>query len=241
MLVEIREVAKVRLKNPVIIEGFPGVGMIGTISSSFLADKLKMKLVGYIQSSHFPPIAAIHDFVPMSPARIYASEEHNLIILFSEFMIPAEVVYALSQRIIKYAKDKNASEIYSLAGIASQTPDSKVYGICSTKKMADKLRKFDIELVREGATQGVSGILIAECASEGIPAANLLVQVDLPMAPQRAAMLLNKVKAVVGLDVDVKQLEAEGKAIQEKIADNMSKIKAMHTDYDEMQNNPAYS
>jgi uncharacterized protein len=215
--------------------------MIGTISASFLADKLKMKPIGYIQSSHFPPIAAIHDFVPMSPARIYASEEHNLIVLFSEFMIPAEVVYALSQRIIKYAHDKNASEIYSLAGIASPTPDSKIYGISSNKKMADKLRKSGIELVREGATQGVSGILIAECASEGINAANLLVQVDAPMAPVRAAMLLSKLKEVIGLEVDVKQLQAEGKAIQEKIADSMSKIKAMHADYNEMQNNPAYS
>ncbi len=241
MLVEIREVEKVRLKNPVVVEGFPGIGMIGTISASFLADKLKMRQVGYIQSSHFPPIAAIHDYTPMSPARIYASSEHNLIVLFSEFMIPAEVVYALSQKIIKYANDKNASEIYSLAGIAAPAPDNKVYGICSTKKMADKLKKFDVELVREGATQGVSGLLIAECASEGINAANLLVQTDMPMAPQRAALLLNKLKGIIGLDVDVKQLAAEGKAIQEKIAESMSKIKAMHSDYNEMQNNPAYS
>lgn len=241
MLVEIREVEKVKLKSPAVVEGFPGIGMIGTISSSFLADKLKMRLVGYIQSSHFPPIAAIHDFVPMSPARIYASEEHNLLVLFSEFMIPAEVVYALSQKIIKYAKDKRASEIYSLAGIASPTPDDKIYGICSTRKMADKLKKHGVELVREGATQGVSGLLIAECASENLNAANLLVQTDMPMAPQRAALLLNKLKGIIGLDVEVKQLEAEGKAIQEKIAESMSKIKAMHADYNEMQNNPAYS
>ncbi|MFH1056986.1 MAG: proteasome assembly chaperone family protein, partial [Candidatus Micrarchaeota archaeon] len=67
MIVEIKEIEKISLKNPIVIEGFPGIGMIGPIGASFLAGRPCMKLVGSISSSHFPPIAAIHDYRPVSP------------------------------------------------------------------------------------------------------------------------------------------------------------------------------
>src|SRR3989338_917424 len=225
MIVDIREIEKVRLKNAIMIEGFPGIGMIGTISASYLADKLGMRIVGYISSSPFPPIAAIHDFVPVSPARIYASEKHNLVILFSEFVIPSEVAYALSQRILKYAKEKGVKEIYSLAGIASDKPTDKIYGIGSSKEMVDRLKKAGVEVIKEGATQGVSGLLIAECASEKFPAANLLVQTSQPMEPKGSAKLLAKLSELIKVPVDVKPLIAEGDVIEEKIRSSMDKIK----------------
>ncbi|HLC47840.1 MAG TPA: PAC2 family protein [Candidatus Norongarragalinales archaeon] len=241
MIVDIREIEKVRLKNAIMIEGFPGIGMIGTISASYLADKLGMRIVGYISSSHFPPIAAIHDFVPVSPARIYASEKHNLVILFSEFVIPSEVAYALSQRILKYAKEKGVKEIYSLAGIASDKPTDKIYGIGSSKEMVDRLKKAGVEVIKEGATQGVSGLLIAECASEKFPAANLLVQTSQPMEPKGSAKLLAKLSELIKVPVDVKPLIAEGDVIEEKIRSSMDKIKDLHQKYNEMGSNPAYA
>ncbi|MDP3742022.1 MAG: PAC2 family protein, partial [Candidatus Micrarchaeota archaeon] len=116
MTLELKLVDKPKLKNPVVIEGFPGVGMIGTIAASFLAEKLQMKLIGYFSSPHFPPIAAIHDYVPVSPVRIYCSEEEDLIIVFSELVIPAQLVVPLSEKIIELAEKYNAKAIYSFAG-----------------------------------------------------------------------------------------------------------------------------
>ncbi len=241
MIVDIRELEKFKLKNATMIEGFPGIGMIGTISASYLSDKLGMKLVGYISSSHFPPIAAIHDYVPVSPARIYASEKYNLIVLFSEFVIPSDVAYSLSQRIFKYAKEKGCKEIYSLAGIASDIPQEKIFGIGSTKEMVEKLKKHQIEVIKEGATQGVSGLLISECASQKFPAANILIQTSQPMEPKGSAKLLTKLSELVKIPIDVKALMAEGKVIEERIKQNMDKIKTMHSKYDEMSTNPAYA
>ena len=241
MLVDIKEIAQVKLRKPILVEGFPGIGMVGTISASYLAEKLDMKLVGYIQSSHFPPIVAIHNYEPVSPARIYASEEHDLLVLFSEFIIPAELVYALSQRILKYAQDKKAQAIYSLAGIASPQPDGKIYGIASTKKMSELLKKKGVELIKEGATQGVSGILIAECASRDFPAANLLIQTTNPMEPAGSAKVLQKLSEIMDVPIDTASLLKQGKEIESKIKDSMDKIKSLHTKYNELDSNPAYA
>jgi len=241
MKVEIKQVEPFKLKNPIIIEGFPGIGMIGTISAAYLAEKLDMKLVAYFASSHFPPVAAIHDYKPVSPARIYASEKYNLIVLFSEFVIPSEIVYSLSQSIIDFAKKNKAKVIYSLAGVASPVPDSKAYGIASTPAMGELIKKQGIELIKEGATQGVSGVLIAECASEKFPAANLMVQTSQPMDPRAAARLIDKLSAVIGTKLDTRELITQAEKIEGRIKDSMEKMKSMHEKYNEMEENPMYS
>lgn len=236
MKVVIKEVEKISLKNPVLIEGFPGIGMVGTISASFIVEKLQMKLVGYIASTHFPPIAAIHDYKPVSPARIYASEKYNLIVLFSEFVIPSEVVYLLSEEIIRWAKAKKARAIYSLAGIAVQEPQQTIHGIASTPEIADFLKKNGIELVKEGATQGVSGVLIAECAAQKFPAANVMIQTNLAMDPVGSARLIDKISGMLSFEVETKTLVSEGKNVEEKMKEAMDKMKDMHSKYQQMQN-----
>ncbi|MFH0712975.1 MAG: PAC2 family protein [Candidatus Micrarchaeota archaeon] len=239
-MLQLRIVEKPKLKHPVIIEGFPGIGMIGTIASSFLAEKLQMKLIGYFSSPQFPPIAAIHDYVPVSPVRIYASEEHDLVVIFSEMVIPAQLVVPLSEQIIAFAEKYNARAIYSFAGIATPTPDEKMYAIASTRKLVEDMKKQKFELVKEGATQGVSGVLIAECAAAKMPAVNFMAQTSVPLDPRAAAKLIDRVAPLIGIKVDTKPLVVEAEKVETKLKDAMDKMKQMHSDYSKMQDNPMY-
>lgn len=238
---EIKEIEHMKLKNPVIIEGFPGIGMVGTICASFLADKLQMKLIGYLASNLFPPIAAIHDYKPVSPARIYASEKHNLIVIYSEFVIPSQIVFPLAQEIISWAKKHEASAIYSLAGIMSPQPDQqKIYGIAATKEIADKLTKAGVELIREGATQGVSGVLVAEAAAEGFPAGNVMIQTAQPLDPRASAHLLKKFSEMIGIKLDTTPLITEAEKIETKMNEAMQKFQSMHKGYEDLEQKRAY-
>ncbi len=240
MHVLIRESEKVSLKKPVIIEGFPGIGMVGTICASYMAEKLQMQFVGSLHSSHFPPISAIHDYKPVSPARIYASKKHNLIVLFSEFVIPAECVYPLSSAILDFAKAKKASAIYSLAGIAVPEPNDTLYGIASTPALGASLKKSGFDLIKEGATQGVSGVLIAECSERKFPAANLLVQTSTPLDPRASAKLLDKISSLLSLDLDTSDLLKQAGKVEERMRDSMEKMKDLHANYKQLEQNPMY-
>ncbi|MFH1780155.1 MAG: PAC2 family protein [Candidatus Micrarchaeota archaeon] len=240
MRVKITETTKVKLKNPLVIEGFPGIGMIGTIAASFLAEKLEMKLIGYFSSPEFPPISAIHDFKPVFPTRIYASEKYDLIVLFSEFVIPARAVYPLAEEVLEWSKAKNARVIYSLAGIALQEPTNKLHAIASTKLISDDLTKSGFELVKEGATQGVSGILIAKCAALGFPAANLMAETNKPFDPYASSRLLKKIAELLKVSLDTTSLEKQGKEIELKMKDSMQKMQSLHKDYQNLEKNPMY-
>jgi uncharacterized protein len=239
--VEIKEIEHVRLKDPVIVEGFPGIGMVGTISASFLADKLGMKLVGYLASNLFPPIAAIHDFKPVSPARIYASEKYNLFVLYSEFVIPAHIVFPLAQEIIAWAKKHNARAIYSLAGIASPQPQpDRIYGIASTPGIAEELKEAGIDLIREGATQGVSGVLIAEAAAQGFPAGNIMIQTNQPLDPRGSAKLLDKFSEIIDIRLDTTPLITEAEKIENRMGEAINKLQSMGKSYQDLEQKRIY-
>jgi len=44
----------IQLENPVLIEGLPGLGMVGRIAVKYLVKKLKAKPFAHLYSPHFP-------------------------------------------------------------------------------------------------------------------------------------------------------------------------------------------
>ncbi|MBU4454083.1 MAG: PAC2 family protein, partial [Euryarchaeota archaeon] len=58
-------------KNPIIIEGFPGIGLVGNIACQHIIEELGMKYVGSIDSRYFPPLAVLFNGIVYMPVRIY--------------------------------------------------------------------------------------------------------------------------------------------------------------------------
>ena len=46
----IKELKKVELKNPILVEGFPGLGMVGSIATKYLVKKLNAKKIAFLYS-----------------------------------------------------------------------------------------------------------------------------------------------------------------------------------------------
>ena len=99
--IEIHRIEAMKLKNPTIILGFPGTGLVGSVAASQLVDSLQLKFGGYITSPDFAPLAAIHDYMPLPAARIHFSEKHNMIVILSEMSIPVGSSMELADK-IKY-------------------------------------------------------------------------------------------------------------------------------------------
>jgi len=141
-------------KNPIIVEGFPGIGLVGTISASYLVEKMKMEQVGHVTSRSFPPLAAVHKYVPMHPARVYASRDGKYIVILSEFVIPMMKVRNLADVIYDFALERKAREIISLGGITIKGEQDTVYAIASTPAIVKKLSSTKgVELIRKGRQQ----------------------------------------------------------------------------------------
>ena len=51
---EIVEVVQAELKNPILVEGLPGLGMVGRIAVRYLAKNLGAERLALMYSPHFP-------------------------------------------------------------------------------------------------------------------------------------------------------------------------------------------
>lgn len=233
MAIQIIKTAKPKLKKPVLIDGFPGMGLVGTVAASYLVEKLKMEPMGYIESDSFPPLAAVHNYSPHFPARLYSSRKYNLIVLLSEFIVPIGSVHELSSRIWEFSKKEKVSRIISLGGITIKGEQDTVYTIASSQKLRDELSKVSgTQGIKEGATTGVTGVLLAKGSVEDFPVISLLAEAHEEfMDPKAAAMVLEMLNRMLKLDVDTRELESESAKIHEKMQDVMDKAKAAHAHY----------
>ena len=237
MAVEFHLIAKPKMRHPILVEGFPGLGLVGTISASYLIEKLKMEPLGYITSELFPPLAAVHNHRPLFPARIYYSDKHDLIVFISEFVIPITAVQELADRIYEFAKKNKVKKIISLGGIAIKGEQDTVYSIASLPELTDTLSKVKgVEMIKEGATTGVTGVLLAQGAIDKYPIISLLAESQQGyMDPKAAAMVLETLKRLVDINIDTKALEDEAEKIDGRVKNMMSKVKNAHTEYKKVQ------
>jgi uncharacterized protein len=238
MAIEFHLTASPKMHSPVLIEGFPGLGLVGTISASYLVEKLQMEPLGYITGEQFPPLAAVHNKRPLFPARMYYSAKHNLIVFISEFVIPIAAVNELSDRIYEFAQKHNVKKIISLGGIAIKGEQDTVYAIASLPEISSQLEKLPhVELIKEGATTGVTGILLARGAVEKYPVISLLAESQQGyMDPKAAAMVLEALKELIKIDVDTTSLEHEAAKIDTKVKEIVGKAKSAHAEYKKVEN-----
>ncbi|MCK4327719.1 MAG: proteasome assembly chaperone family protein [Candidatus Diapherotrites archaeon] len=232
LLVEIVTTNPENVEGYTLVEGFPGIGLIGTIAVGYLAERQKTKQMGYLMSRHFPPMASIHKGEPLFPARIYVDHQHKTVLLFSEFVVPASTVYDIADQIIKWAKDNKIKRIISLAGMTSRQKsneppvESEIYGIASTPTMLKDLEKQKVKVITEGVTTGVSGILMAKCNAIKFPAMSLLIETEHGYPdPGAAAELLEKLEKFLGYDIKTADLLTEAKEIEGKMKKMLSQIK----------------
>ncbi|MFA5381552.1 MAG: PAC2 family protein [Candidatus Micrarchaeia archaeon] len=231
------------LTKPILLEGLPGLGLVGTIAANYMVEKLKMKPYGYIISEKFPPLIAVHNHVPEYPIRLYYSKQHNLIVLLSEFIIPLSAVKELSDEIYTFCKKEKVKQIISLGSINIKGAQDTVYIITSDKKDLEKIKKLKkVELIKEGATTGVTAMLLAKGAVEKLPVISLLAEANPEYVdPKAASMVLQTLNSLLNLKICTAQLDKEAKEMEKRIEEIIHKGQDAQKQYKEIEGGDNFS
>ncbi len=202
--------------SPVIIEGLPGVGLVGGIAANFMIDRMEMELVGFVESRLLPPVALLRNGITQRPFRIYAS--NGVAVLYSEVPIAPALVFDLSKKIVELASSVGARQVVTLAGIPSPMKEPAVYGVATSREMIDFLKEGEVEILKEGVISGMPGQLLLDCANAGLPALCLLAQTPgMNPDPRGAAELIKVLNRLHGFNIDVEPLIQEAEAIEAKL------------------------
>ena len=225
---KIVETAEYAMKNPIAIIGFPDVGLVGSIAALHLVERLKMKVIGHIESDNLPPAVVVHDSRPENLIRIYGMK--NIIVLISEFPLFPSIVREISDALGEWFKSRGLEMELILGGIPHpqrlEIKSPGVYGMGTTKEMDDILHKNEIKFFEEGIIIGANGVMLRKCLDEKIPALYLLAESHYNFPdPEAAASILTVLNKITGLDVDVKELVEKGEKIRINARDLMKRTR----------------
>ncbi len=240
--IEIIETKVISLDGFTMVEGFPGLGLVGTIAVKYLSEKLDFIQIGHINSDAFSPILRIHKGIPLNPTRIYASKKHKMILLVAEQIVPRKIMYELSRKVIEWVKKKKIKSVISLAGIRSGDDSAEIYGIAANEKSKAKLKKLKIKTIDEGLTTGITALILSNLESypeiEGFSIlANVKIQADYSAA---AAVIKKLDELYPSFEIDVKPLEQEAKKTEVTLKNQFKEMQNKQNELDQLEPSQAY-
>lgn len=223
------EIEGLKYEKPVLIEGFPGVGLAGTIAVNHIVSTLKLKEIAYIESEAIPPLIGLRDGRIVHPVRIHANS--GLIVVVSDIPIELKYANALAKSLVDWVASKNVILMISLAGIARMRREREegeriVVGAASSQGALKILDDFKIKRIEFGTIVGMPTAMLLEGEKRDIPTLLIMAEAHSNYPDAAAASKLVEVlNRALNLGVDIKPLLEEAKEIEAKVAQLMEKTR----------------
>ncbi|WP_254273856.1 proteasome assembly chaperone family protein [Haloarcula marina] len=218
----------IELDDPTLVEGLPGIGLVGKIAADHLVDVFDMVHYGTAHCEGLPEIAVYEagDPTVRGPVRLYADAERDLLVLQSDAPVSPSSAEEFASCIVGWFDSHGVTPIFLSGMPAEKEGVPSVYGI-ATGDGAALLEDADVDAPTEsGAVTGPTGALVHEAQRVGLTGVGLIVQADPRFPdPEAARALLNTAVGPLGsfeVDTDalVEQADEIGQA-KERLAQQM--------------------
>ena len=231
--VECCQIISEDVKDAVILEGSPELGLIGNILGWLLVEQLKMKQIGFVDSKDFPPLAVLYNGVALHPFRIYSAE--NIVLFLSDFIIPPNVAYDMANGIVGWAEKNNAKEIITFNSVVVREKTGQIAAAANTPEAVKDLADMGIPIMPFGNINGLSGTLMTKSMIKGIQSTCLFAEVlNQYPDPRAAATMVETLNKKLDINIESEPLLKEAEEIE-------SRLKELANTVQEGQESPAYS
>ncbi|MDP2922945.1 MAG: PAC2 family protein [Candidatus Omnitrophota bacterium] len=242
----IKEVATPKLKNPIFIAAWPGMGEVAYRSVLFLREVMGFKLFAKLEATEFfKPAAILVDKgivgLPTMPAGFFyyvkGKNSNDIILFLGEAQPPLEHAELLSAAIIDFVKKYKAKSMFTFA--AKPEPidhraESLVWIAGTDEDILKEFGRFNLKILEEGQISGLNGIILGVGKKLGLKGACLLgeipfytVQIENPKA---TASILKVINEYLNLNLNLSPLTERSKFIEGEIDKLVSYLKGEVTE-----------
>jgi len=218
------------LKKPTgvtIIGGFPGFGLVGTITLEYLIDHIEdVEKIGYIWFDEMNPLIAIHDGKVVDPLGIFYSKRYNLVFLHAVTNVNG-VEWKLAEAVNQDSSLVKAKEVVCVEGIgATKKVSSKVFHISNNNQ---EWANHGTERLNEGIIMGVAAALLSKFQKKS-PLSCIFAETNSKLPDSRASARIIKVlDSYLGLEVDPKPLIKKAEGFEIKLKNLIKKTNGTKT------------
>jgi len=216
-------VLKEKPKKPIIIEGFPGFGLVGTISTEYLINELKARPIGAIHSEDLPPMLAIHDNKVVQPIGIYYDEKNNLVIIHVMTNVKG-VEWEIGELVVELAKQLDAKEVLAIEGVGTPSPSETIdaYQYSNNDAGKKKFTAFKLPPLKEGIILGVTATLVLQ--GDDVPISCIFIETHSSLPDSKAAAkAIEVIDKYLNLKIAYEPLVKQAEKFEEKVKGIMEK------------------
>ena len=241
---EIHFKEKPSLRNPTLIAGWPGMGMLARMSTDYMIQQLDAKQFAEIRS----PSNDIYfkdgmGKISQYKHRFYYSngKQSDLIVCSGEIQPQSlSAIRQLANQVLDVAEEFGAKRVYTFAAVPNpHDVKPRVFGVVNKPELVEFLRENGVQLVSgDGRITGLNGLLIGIAQQRKIEGICLLCEIrylDIPQ-PRSVQAVLNTLTKILGIKIDMSELERQAEEMEQKI----EKIRESRTPQEDRPKEPRY-
>ncbi|HYA78145.1 MAG TPA: proteasome assembly chaperone family protein [Verrucomicrobiae bacterium] len=215
----IKEFIQIEPNNPILIEGLPGLGLVGKIALRYMIKQLKAKKIAYLYSPHFPYFVLVNKKgnVRLLRGAFYYYKNPNgsndLILFTGDSQSQTiEGQYEIADRMLDFSEKYNVKTIATIGGYRMEPKEKpKVFIAATSQEILDKALQAGATLSTSGSPiVGTAGLILGLAKFKKISALCLLGETRgyLP-DPLAAKSVLEVLKSTFNFELDLTELNEE--------------------------------
>lgn len=214
--IETKSVGTANLRDPALVEGLPGAGLVGTLAANHLVEELDGEAVRQIFSEYFPPVVSVDGkgTATLDPITVFAirTDGRDLLVLAGRAQAQESIgQYRLAEALLDIADEFGVSEIFTLGGSVLGEPveNHTVGGAVAdgSDRLKARLEAAGVSFDGKAApvtVGGVSGLLLGLAPQRDLPAASLLGTTSgYHVDPNSAKVVLDVLSEFLDFSVDI--------------------------------------
>ncbi|MFC4356523.1 proteasome assembly chaperone family protein [Halobium salinum] len=208
------------LDAPYLVEGLPGVGLVGKIAADHLVEEFEMTHYANVLCDGLPRVAVYQegDADLRPPVRLYADEERGLVVLQSDVPVHPQAATEFAECIDGWLDEHSVVPIY-LSGIGREKDEEPpvLYGVASGEGH-DLLSEAGVDAPAEtGVVTGPTGALMNHAIQERRTAVGLIVESDPQFPDPEAArkLITDGIGPLAGVDAPTEDLVEHAEEIRD--------------------------
>ncbi|MCK9580598.1 MAG: proteasome assembly chaperone family protein [Methanoregula sp.] len=202
-------------ENGAILLGFPGSGLVGTIALQYMVDQMEFEQIGSMTSRYFPPLAMMNHGIINDPVRIYRKNDITAVV--ADVPIHPTICYEISSTIIEWLAHQKQREVLTIAGIITNEPEKRVFGVATTAEALPRIMDHTL-MLPVGSISGIASSILTECRVRGIPGYGLLGETVNAPDPRASAAAIEVLNKLYNLALDTKPLIEQAVEIEQSMS-----------------------
>lgn len=262
MVTKIELNKNLKLKNPVLFVGLPGIGLVGKIAVDYLIKELspKPQVVGRIYSDSFPP--AVHEKNSLleliyNEIYLYKTKKQDFLFIAGPVqpalgnVLNSYQHYEFSESISNFSKKQKVKEIYTFAGLnigdKRITSNPKVICVCTDNDFKKAIEKKKIDNIyfqdkgQDALISGVAGLLLGIAYKDHkIKGCCLMGETNSKLTygdPSSAKRLIEVISKMFNLKVDLKKIDESAKKIEKSFSEISKNLEQISQKQEESKSN----